>query len=94
MPILVDVRDGSTSGGNLTRGCLFEWVNPTTNPVTLSGCAGFCTQDAYSIGANSQTAAQILANPPGPFGFQDSGWDAPGMPHIVVGGTMREQEVA
>jgi hypothetical protein len=81
MPILVDIRDASGSD-QLTKGCTFYWNNPTGNQVTLSSCGGFCTQTGFIVQANSTTAAQILQNPTGPYTFGDTGWTAPGMPHI------------
>jgi hypothetical protein len=87
MPIQVDVRNGSVSGGSLTYGCNFEWVNATSNQVSLTCCGSFCTQTNYTVpaAANGQpgiTGAQMLSAPQ--FIFGDSAWSAPGSPHIVV----------
>jgi len=79
--ILVDVRDASGSS-QLTKGCKFYWHNPTGNKVDLGECGGFCTQSSYTVNANSDTEAHILDNPPGPYTFTDTGWNAPGSPHI------------
>jgi len=88
MPIQIDVSNGNVSGGRLTWGCNFEWVNPTGNLAILNCCGAFCTQTSYSVpaatgpGQPGITPAQLL------MGFQmvfgDSAWTAPGMPHIVV----------
>jgi hypothetical protein len=82
MPIQVNITNGDVNGGTLTRGCSFEWYNPTANAVTLSGCGGFCTGASFLVPASGKAAAQIQANPPGPFTFTDPAWSAPGMPHI------------
>jgi hypothetical protein len=107
MPTLqVDVTDLAVypEGSELTFGCTFEWVNPTSNVVTLSCCQSFCTQASYTVPAASggtpgTTSATLLDTPE--FNFGDSGFTAPGMPHIVVGGggipgnaRGREREVA
>ncbi|HTW57995.1 MAG TPA: hypothetical protein VMD99_07695 [Terriglobales bacterium] len=81
MPIMVDVRDASGSS-QLTKGCTFYWNNPTANQVTLGSCGGFCTQADFIVNANATTEAHILQNPTGPYSFTDTGWEAPGMPHI------------
>jgi hypothetical protein len=82
MPIQVNIQNGNVQGGSLTRGCSFEWYNPTSSDVALTGCGGFCTQSNFLVYSTSSTAAQIQSNPPGPFTFTDPAWSAPGMPHI------------
>ena len=82
MPIQVNIENGNVSGGTLTRGCSFEWYNPTNGNVGLTNCGGFCTQANFLVNAYSSTPAQIQSNPPGPFTFTDPVWTAPGMPHI------------
>ena len=88
MPIQVNIQNGSISpaGSTLTNGCSFQWANPTSSPVKVKNCGGFCTQSEYDIQPNSTANASILANPPGPFTFteQPNEWNAPGQPHIVV----------
>jgi len=81
MPIYVDVRNASGSD-QLTKGCTFYWDNPTGNDVQLGSCGGFCTKSSFLVLANDKAIAHILPNPPGPFGFTDTGWNAPGSPRI------------
>lgn len=86
MPIQINVTNGNVSGGTLTWGCNFEWVNPTSNVVNLTCCGAFATQSSYNIPAATSptqpgtTAAQI--NSSIQFVFGSSGYTAPGMPHI------------
>lgn len=82
MPVQVDIQNGDVQGGSLTRGCSFQWYNPTGTQVALSGCGGFCTQANFLVPALGSCAAQIQSNPPGPFTFTDPVWSEPGMPHI------------
>jgi hypothetical protein len=93
MGLEVSIRNGSVSpqGDTLTYNCTFSWANPTSKKVTLTGCGGFCTNDSYEVPAGTASnpglaAAQILANPPGPFTFGETPneWNAPGTPRIVV----------
>jgi hypothetical protein len=101
MPIQINVTNGNVSGGTLTWGCNFEWVNPTSNVVNLTCCGAFATQSSYSVpaasgGQNGTLAAQI--NSSIQFVFGSSGYTAPGMPHIsnpptaVVNPGEREEE--
>jgi len=88
MGIVVNVTNGEITGGELTYGCSFEWGNPTDVVVNLSACGNWCNSDTYTIQPNSTTSASVLSNPnTSPFAFLDSGWDAPGMPRIVVNPT-------
>jgi hypothetical protein len=79
--ILVDIRDAS-GDTQLTKGCTFYWNNPTGNQVTLGSCGGFCTQSSFIVNAGATAEAHIITDPTGPYTFTDTGWTAPGMPHI------------
>lgn len=87
MPIQIDVTNGNVSGGTLTWGCNFEWVNPTSSIAKLTCCGGFSTQASYDVPAATSptqpgiTAAQL--NSSFEFVFGNSAWNVPGMPHIV-----------
>jgi hypothetical protein len=100
MPIQVNVQNGSITpvGSALTPNCNFEWLNPGTQNVLLQSCGNWCTQDTYQVTANGgTTSATVLANPNlNPWAFRDSGWNAPGMPHIQNPGrpVAHEREVA
>ena len=85
MPIQVNIQNGSITGGTLSKGCTFEWYNPTGNPVQLTNCGNFCTQDNYNVPANGYASAQILAMPNGlQYAFKDPAWNAGGQPHITA----------
>ncbi len=85
--IQVNVQNGqiTPAGSSLTPNCNFEWLNPGTQPVLLQSCGNWCTQDTYQVPANGGTAsATVLADPnTNSWAFRDSGWNAPGMPHIT-----------
>jgi hypothetical protein len=85
MPIQINVTSGNVSGGTLTWGCNFEWVNPTSAVANLTCCGAFATQSSYSVpaasgGQNGIVAAQL--NSGFQFVFGSSAYNAPGMPHI------------
>jgi hypothetical protein len=88
MGIQVNVENGSITpvGSTLTHDTPFEWVNNTANPVQLTNCGTWCDKDTYNVQANGGTAAATVLHKPNvqPCAFSDTGWDAPGMPHIVV----------
>lgn len=93
MGLQCNIQNASVTpqGNSLTYGCTFDWANPTSNPVRLTLCGGFCTKGEYDVPAGTATnpglaSAQILANPPGPFSFTETPneWNAPGTPRISV----------
>lgn len=88
MGIQVDVANGEVTpaGSSLGPNTPFEWVNNTPNVVQLTHCGNWCTQDSYTVQPNGgTTAAQVLGTPnTNSCALKDSGWDAPGQPHIVV----------
>jgi hypothetical protein len=99
MGIQVDVTDGTITpaGSELTSGTSFEWVNNTNVAVNLASCGNWCTPDSCTVEPNGGTvSAQVLTKPnANAFAFRDSGWDAPGMPHIIVTPMpKKEREVA
>ena len=79
----INIVDGTIVNGPLVHGQPFGWYNPTANAVTLTNCGNFCTQDSYTIPANSVLEAWVR-NPPNqnPLAFTDPAWNTPGMPHI------------
>jgi hypothetical protein len=88
MGIQVNVENGEITpvGSTLAANTPFEWVNNTANPVQLTNCGTWCDKNTYDVAPNGGTAAaQVLPKPNlQPGAFSDTGWDAPGMPHIVV----------
>jgi hypothetical protein len=86
MPIQVNVANGSITpaGSSLTAGINFQWLNNGTQVVNLASCATWCTQDTYTVQPNGGTTnATVAANPNlSAWAFRDTGWNAPGMPHI------------
>jgi hypothetical protein len=93
MGLQCSIQNGGVSppGNGLTYGSHFEWANPTSKDVRLTGCSGFCTADEYYVPAGTLTnpglaVAQILQNPPGPFTFAETPneWNTGGTPRIVV----------
>jgi hypothetical protein len=88
MGIQIDVANGTISpaGSSLGPNTPFEWVNNSANTVYLTDCGNWCTKDSYTVLPNGgTTAAQVLAVPnTNSCALRDSGWNAPGQPHIVV----------
>jgi hypothetical protein len=87
MPIQVDVETLAVSGGALTFGCTFEWVNNGSTAASITCCQSFCTQASYAVPAASNgqagTASATLRSAP-QFYFGDSAFNAPGMPHLTI----------
>jgi hypothetical protein len=101
MPIQVNVANGSITpaGSAIGPNTTFEWLNNSGNTVTLTDCGNWLTQSSYSVAPNGgTTSATVLANPNySSCAFRDSGWNAPGMPHIIVTPSplpQREKDVA
>lgn len=86
--IQVNVENGEITpvGSSLSPGTPFQWLNNTANDVRLSNCGTWCNADTYDVPPNGGTAAaQVLAKPNLQVAaFSDTGWNAPGMPHIIV----------
>jgi len=93
MPYGIDVTNGNAYPGYSLPGAneTFYWINNTANVVYISNCGNWATPDSCAVpaAANGQPGtfqAQVLRNPNGlGYAFSDTGWDAPGMPHISVG---------
>jgi len=91
MPVSqVTIANGSVINNiPLSFGGPFQWANPATVPVRLTGCAGFATQDTYDLPAAAAPGgyglkdAQLLLQPTS-YGFSENPnqWNAPGMPRI------------
>jgi hypothetical protein len=88
MPIQVNVQNGqiTPAGSTLGPNVAFEWYNPSTLDVQIKYAGNWCTPDNCTVPANGGTvSAQVLAKPNiNSCAFFDSGWNTPGMPHIVV----------
>jgi hypothetical protein len=86
MPIQVNVANGSITptGSSLAPGTNFQWLNTGTQVVNLASCANWCTRDTYTVQPNGGTTdATVLTNPNlSAWAFRDTGWNAPGLPHI------------
>jgi hypothetical protein len=97
MGIQVDVTDGNVTppGSELTPGTNFEWVNNTSSVVQITNCGNWLTASDYLVQPNGgTTAAQVQGNPnTNGCAFKDTGWDAPGMPHIIIS-PWHQKEVA
>lgn len=92
MPIEIDVRNGlplngaSAPGPNQT----FQFVNPTSNPVTISNCGNWATPDGCTVpqaqnGVPGVSLIFTIKNTPNTLAcaFSNSGWTAtPSMPHM------------
>jgi|HubBroStandDraft_4_1064222.scaffolds.fasta_scaffold93462_3 hypothetical protein len=87
-PIQVNVENGEITpvGSTLNAGTPFQWLNNTPNAVKLSNCGTWCNADTYDVPANGGTANASVLQVPNlePCAFSDTGWDTPGMPHIIV----------
>lgn len=104
MPVpQVNIQTGQITGGSLNNGEPFQWVNPTSSPVTLTACGNWCAADTYTVpaasgGVSGTANAQVSSSPnTNPYAFLDPAWNAPGMPHITVNPQttpMEEKEVA
>jgi len=78
-----NLQNGQVLNGPIVHGQPFNWYNPTGNPVMLTNCGTFCTQDSYTVPAYGTTQATMLAMPnPNPFAFTDPAWNTPGQPHL------------
>jgi len=101
MSIQFNIQNGSLtpSGSTLTRGCSFEWMNPTGQDVTISGCSAFATQDSYQVpkksanggsGLASVTLKTSIAIQSYTFSETPNEWNAPGTPRITIVAMDRE----
>ena len=100
-----NIQNGQIMNGPIVHGQPFNWYNPTGNPVTLTNCGNFCTQDSYTVPANGTAQATMLFMPnANAYAFTDPAWNTPGQPHLSnpslpdaddeASGDEDEQEVA
>jgi len=90
----INIQNGSSvnpQGGSMQLGQDFCWANPVPNvSVTLSGCAGFCVNDSYTVPAPpvgetyGLKLARLLTAPTAwTFSENPNQWNAPGVPRIT-----------
>jgi|SRR5580658_8923970 hypothetical protein len=89
----INVADGTPPAGYTMPGPgdPFVWLNyDTTTSVTIANCGNWCFPASCTVPAAvgdpvvpGQHQATVL-DPPNaePCAFSDTGWDAPGMPHV------------
>ncbi len=102
MPYGIDVESGTAAAGYNFPGLgdPFVWVNNTANPVIIKNCGNWCSPDTCIVpsAANGEPGtcpAQILAEPNAlALAMYDSGWNAPGLPHIQMPPFRRRHEDA
>ena len=89
MGIQVDVTTLAVTGGALTFGCTFEWVNSNpTQDATITCCYDFLTQETYTVphalasGQPGTCSATVRSAPS--FYFKDSLCTIPGQPHLNI----------
>jgi hypothetical protein len=102
MGIQVDVQTLAVTGGSLTLGCTFEWVNNNpTQDATITCCYSFLTQVSYTVpkatapGPPGTCSATVRSVPT--FYFSDSLCTIPGQPHLNINNPFpenAEKEVA
>jgi len=88
MPIQINVTNGSITpaGSSLGPSVAFQWYNPTAVDVQIKDAGNWSTPDNCIVPANGGTVnAQVLAVPNlASCAFRDTGWNAPGQPHLTV----------
>ncbi len=94
MPIYgINVADGTAPAGYTMPGANdpFVWLNyDTTTSVNIANAGNWCSPASCTVPAATgdpvvpgQHQAQVLGTPNmEPGAFSDTGWDAPGMPHV------------
>jgi hypothetical protein len=93
MPYGINVADGTAPQGYTMPGPgdPFVWLNyDTTTSVNIANCGNWCSPASCTVPAATgdpvlpgQHAATVLGVPnTEPCAFSDTGWDAPGMPHV------------
>ena len=100
MPIQIDVTNGQPLNGASAPGPneTFQFVNTTTNSVTISNCGNWATPDGCTVppaqgGLPGMSLIFTVKNNPNkqPCAFSDSGWNVPNMPHMGLSSVPAEE---